>query len=77
MKWILPIPIPVWGDSVSMHFHQRGSYAAVLRIVASDIPTPEDTRYSGSCAWIDKEKERAGSCDGTEQEVVNQPRWPL
>ncbi len=23
-------------------FHQRGSYAAVLRIVASDIPTPED-----------------------------------
>ena len=58
-------------------FHQRGSYAAVLRIVASDIPTPEALGIPEAVLGLTKKKERAGSCDGTEQEVVNQPRWHL
>lgn len=44
-------------------FHQRGSYAAVLRIVASDIPTPEALGVP-EAVWADKEKAWACPCHG-------------
>ena len=37
-------------------FHQRGSYAAVLRIVASDIPTPEDLGVPEAVLGLTKKK---------------------
>ena len=37
-------------------FHQRGSYAAVLRIVASDIPTPEDLGVPEAVLGLTKNK---------------------
>lgn len=37
-------------------FHQRGSYAAVLRIVASDIPTPEALGIPEAVLGLTKKK---------------------
>lgn len=57
-------------------FHQRGSYAAVLRIVASDIPTPEALGIPEAVLGLTKKK-RGLVLVTDQQEVVNQPRWPL
>lgn len=48
-------------------FHQRGSYAAVLRIVASDIPTPEDLGVPEAVLGLTKKKRGLVLVTGTDR----------